>query len=303
MSWSVNGASVIDSARGVVWTWDRNNVFSVGWDLNPLAMQLGAGADTVRDNLAGARDNFLVPLGITYRNQVYPASGLAGHAPEDDYTLYFNQDFRNWVQTGIGPVREVGDPNQGNPVRWSYHYATVPPEMYGLSNSAVQWWHDNVFNNSAISDPAAYEAKLIADWRAEYFRRGGTQSFSDLQVMEYVASGLFPEIGGGFTGTSSTESSAVSNATDNPNYTGSLIPPIPGSDILTGSANVPNPSNAGPASNNAYPISLGAPNVSVNMGAPIVNPSNPLVTADGKANWLLIAAIAVGVYLVMGGNK
>jgi hypothetical protein len=302
MSWSVSGASVIDSARGVVWTWDRNNVFAVGWDLNPLALQIGAGADTVRDNLAGARDNFLVPLGTTYRNQVYPASGLAGHPPEDDYSLYYNADFRTWVQTGIGPVREMGDPMQGNAVRWSYHSATVPPEMYGLSNGAVQWWHDNVFNNSAISDPSSYEAKLINDWRAEYARRGGTLALSDLQVMEYIASGLFPELGGGFAGTGATES-AASTASQDPFYTGSLIPPIPGSDILSGSANVPSPSNSGPASNNAWPISLGAPNVSVNMGAPLVQPASPLVTADGKTNWLLIAAIAVGVYLVMGGNK
>jgi hypothetical protein len=305
MAWSFSGASVIDSTRGVVFTFDRSNIFAVGWDLNPLAMQIGAGADTVRDNLSAARDYYLQPLMATYRTRVYPQSGLAGHPPEDDYSLYYNGDFQTWVQTGIGPVREIGDPNQGNQVRWSYHYATVPPEMYGLSNSGVQWWHDNVFNNSAISDPAAYEAKLIADWRAEYVRRGGTQSFSDLQVMEYIAAGTFPELGAGFTGTTSTPAydpttgySALPSNTDPTG--GYLLPPIPGSDVLSGSANVPNPADSGPASNNAFPISLGAPNVSVNMGAPIINPATgqPVTAATGP-NWLLIAALAVGVYLVM----
>jgi hypothetical protein len=104
--WTASGTSVYADGRRV-WTWDTENLFDVGWDLNPLAMQIGAGADGVRDSLSAARDAFMQPLASQYRFQVYPASGYTGHAPEDDYSLYLNQDFETWVRTGQVPVPQA----------------------------------------------------------------------------------------------------------------------------------------------------------------------------------------------------
>lgn len=107
MAWSANGPSVIDSARGTVWTWDTGKLLQYPGDLNPLAMQLGAGADGVRDSLARARDNFSQPLFAQYRAAVVALGGSGFHAPEDDFSLLNSQAFQEWLQTGQLPVPQA----------------------------------------------------------------------------------------------------------------------------------------------------------------------------------------------------
>ena len=225
----------------------------------------------------------------------------------------------------LNPADWQGDAlgNYSGP-RWSYHNARPPAAMYDLSDGAVRWWHDNVYDNAALADPQAYAQKLIGDWRTEFARRGGRSNETDTDVMEWVADGTFPipqntierydeaarQLALSQGQTDSTDQWLIdygyahgspTASSGNPSfYSGALIPPIPGSDVLTGQANVPSPANSGPASNNAYPITLGAPNVSVNMGAPLAGTT---AAAAAQTNWLLIAAVAVGVYLLMGGNK
>lgn len=72
-----------------------DNVFD-SWDLNPLAQQVGGGADGVRDRLATERDAFLQP-----RMQQYRTSGVK--AAEDDATLFNDDGFRSFVQSGQLP--------------------------------------------------------------------------------------------------------------------------------------------------------------------------------------------------------
>jgi hypothetical protein len=102
MGWTASGSTVLADGQ-VRWTWTTGNLFD-SWDLNPLAMQIGAGADGVRDSLAEARDNLFQPLANQYRTQIYPASGFAGHAAEDDASLWNDPAFRDWVQTGRVPI-------------------------------------------------------------------------------------------------------------------------------------------------------------------------------------------------------
>jgi hypothetical protein len=131
MAWSSSGTSVL--ADGAVrWTWNPANLFTVGWDLNPLAMQIGAGAGGVRDSLSDARDHLFQPLANQYRTQVYPASGYGGHAPEDDYSLYNNADFQNWVLTGQVPIPQAAiDTYQADLIRQT---AAAKPAGIPLNN-------------------------------------------------------------------------------------------------------------------------------------------------------------------------
>lgn len=125
--WSSSGITVYADGSPR-WTWNTDNVFSVGWDLNPLAMQIGAGADGVRDSLGESRDHFLQPLMQQYRFSVYPASGFGGHAAEDDFSLYHDAAFQNWVQTGAVPVPQQSiDDYQKNLI--SQVAAAPPPGM------------------------------------------------------------------------------------------------------------------------------------------------------------------------------
>lgn len=89
--------------------WNADNVFD-SWDLNPLAQQVGAGADGVRDTLAQKRDEYLQPLMQQYRSQY---SG-ANHAAEDDQSLFNNNDFQNFVKTGQGPNTNTSVTQQWN---------------------------------------------------------------------------------------------------------------------------------------------------------------------------------------------
>ena len=81
--------------------WNTDNVFQYGNDLNPLAMQVGAGADGVRDTLAQKRDDFLQPLYQNYRNAAAQA-GTRSNA--SDAELFGSQDFQNYVQSGQRPA-------------------------------------------------------------------------------------------------------------------------------------------------------------------------------------------------------
>jgi hypothetical protein len=217
----------------------------------------------------------------------------------------------------LNPADWQGDAlgNYNGP-RWSYHLARPPAAMYELSDGAVRWWHDNVYDNAALSDPQGYAQKLINDWRAEFVRRGGVPNQTDADVMEYVAAGSFPVVQNTIN---AWEQDAISYArsagqTDQSDqvlidwaathglpapsgggtyYSGALIPPIPGSDVLNGSANLPTSATSGPASNNAFAVGPGAPATAVNMGA------GPFVDSTGRVNWILVAAVAAGVYLLM----
>lgn len=86
--------------------WDANNVFN-DWDLNPLAMQVGGGADGVRDTLATKRDAFLQPLMSDYRQR---AGVGQGGAAADDYSLFNDQGFRSFVQSGQLPQQQPAQP-------------------------------------------------------------------------------------------------------------------------------------------------------------------------------------------------
>lgn len=74
--------------------WNADNVFK-SWDLNPLAQEIGAGADGVRDTLAANRDAFLQPYMARYRQTVG-----AGNSADDDQGLFNDEDFQNYVRTG-----------------------------------------------------------------------------------------------------------------------------------------------------------------------------------------------------------
>jgi hypothetical protein len=82
---------------GSSFQWNKDNIFQYGDDLNPLAQQVGGGADGVRDSLAESRDAFIRPYMQTYRGQVGTGSGRAA---EDDATLSRDPRFRSYVQTG-----------------------------------------------------------------------------------------------------------------------------------------------------------------------------------------------------------
>jgi hypothetical protein len=84
---------------GSDYQWNANNVFN-SWDLNPLAQQIGAGADGVRDTLSTSRDAFLQPLYQQYRSQVGVGDGKAA---ADDQTLFNDQNFQNFAKTGQLP--------------------------------------------------------------------------------------------------------------------------------------------------------------------------------------------------------
>lgn len=131
MGWTASGSSVLADGQ-VRWTWTPGNLFD-SWDLNPLAMQIGAGADGVRDALSDARNNLFQPLARQYRSQIYPASGQTGHAPEDDQSLFYDDDFRAWAQTGRVPIGQaVIDDYQRNLIAG---VAAAPPPGIPLNNS------------------------------------------------------------------------------------------------------------------------------------------------------------------------
>jgi hypothetical protein len=156
------------------WTWNTDNVFSVGWDLNPLAMQIGAGADGVRDSLAEARDHFIQPLMSQYRFTVYPASGFGGHAAEDDYTLYHDEGFRTWVQTGQVPIpQQALDDYQKNLIA---QVAAAPPPGMPLNNAGgIDQTDANVISwlESARREHATDRESHCADPGLRHFQRNG----------------------------------------------------------------------------------------------------------------------------------
>jgi hypothetical protein len=88
--------SVTPKNTAADYQFSADNVFN-SWDLNPLAQQIGGGADGVRDTLASKRDAYLQPLMQQYRAAAGPGDG---HAAEDDATLFNNDQFRNFVRTG-----------------------------------------------------------------------------------------------------------------------------------------------------------------------------------------------------------
>jgi hypothetical protein len=88
--------------------WNADNVFK-DWDLNPLAMEVGAGADGVRDTLATKRDAFLQPYAADYRQKVG-----AGNSNDDDYGLWQDNDFREFVRTGQTSKGYAPDNNNNN---------------------------------------------------------------------------------------------------------------------------------------------------------------------------------------------
>lgn len=91
--------------------WNTGNVFN-NWDLNPLAQEIGGGAEGVRDELSDSRNAFLQPKMAEYRN----AMGVGnGGAAADDQTLFNDQQFRSYVQTGQMPVNPNAPPAQ----QWS----------------------------------------------------------------------------------------------------------------------------------------------------------------------------------------
>jgi hypothetical protein len=81
--------------------WNADNIFNEqdgGWDLNPLAMKVGAGADGVRDTLSAKRDAFLQPKMNAYRQAVGP-----GRADATDTNLFNDENFRGYVKSGTLP--------------------------------------------------------------------------------------------------------------------------------------------------------------------------------------------------------
>lgn len=95
---------------------NANNVFSTGWDLNPVSQQTGI----ARDDLAQQRDAYLQPLYQQYRSAVGVGGG-AGHAAADDQSLFNDSNFQNFVQTGQVPTAPGGGGNGSSSVtaQWS----------------------------------------------------------------------------------------------------------------------------------------------------------------------------------------
>jgi hypothetical protein len=212
--------------------------------------------------------------------------------------------------------------------RWSLSLARPPASMYQLSDAAVRWWHDNVFDNANVTDPQAYSQKLINDWRAEAVRRGITPDQTDVDVMEYVASGTFPQPAGStdayqqqllaaaranpslvdqslISGSGQVDASdanvlawlqqqgvPLQPSSGSPYYSPSFGPPVPG--VISGQVNMPSSANSGPASANAYPVGPAATNTAVNQGAPLA------LFGSSGGSWIWLVAAAAAIYLLAG---
>lgn len=99
---------------------NANNVFD-NWDLNPLANQIGGGADGVRDTLATQRDAYLQPLMQQYRQQ----RGVGdGRAAADDAGLFHDQGFQSFVQTGSMQNAIASAQNGGGASRDQYNISS-----------------------------------------------------------------------------------------------------------------------------------------------------------------------------------
>lgn len=243
MAWSTSGTSVLADGQ-VRWTWTPANLFSVGWDLNPLAMQIGAGADGVRDSLAEARDALLQPLANQYRTQVFPASGYGGHAAEDDFSLFNNSDFQTWVQTGQVPVPQAAiDSYQQTLIR---QVAAAPPPGMPLNND------------------------------------GGIDQ-GDANVIDWLAA----------HGVATLPQSK-------------LIEPIPGSNVFTGTINLPSAKNTGALT--STPALAGVMAAANGTGAGYsYGGAVPGVAGVGSGlnsnTLVLLAAAAAAYYLLTKGNR
>lgn len=76
---------------------NSENVWDHLGDLNPLAMQVGQGADGVRDNLSAQRDAFLQPWEQKYRD----ARGAQGQKVDaTSANVYGDAGFQNFVRSG-----------------------------------------------------------------------------------------------------------------------------------------------------------------------------------------------------------
>jgi hypothetical protein len=94
--------------------WNADNVFK-DWDLNPLAMEVGAGADGVRDTLATKRDAFLQPYAADYRQKVG-----AGNSNDDDYGLWQDNDFRTGqTSKGYAPDNNNNNNSSSTTQQWT----------------------------------------------------------------------------------------------------------------------------------------------------------------------------------------
>jgi hypothetical protein len=80
--------------------WNADNAFN-SWDLNPLANQIGGGADGVRDTLSDSRNAYLQPLMQQYRQGM---TSQGGKAAEDDQSLYGDAGFQSFAKTGQLPT-------------------------------------------------------------------------------------------------------------------------------------------------------------------------------------------------------
>lgn len=103
-----------NAASGYKWTAD--NVFD-NWDLNPLAQQIGAGADGVRDTLSSGRDAFLQPKYSAYRDAL---TAQGQKVSSSDADLWGNEGFQNYVRSGQLPANAT--PTQ----QWNAQPAQAP---------------------------------------------------------------------------------------------------------------------------------------------------------------------------------
>jgi hypothetical protein len=103
MAWSYTGANVYDTTQPdkPAYAFNAGNVFN-SWDLNPLAQQIGAGADGVRDSLASARDAFLDPYKAQYRQAALQSGTFKADAT--DQALFNSPEFQAFVKTGQTPL-------------------------------------------------------------------------------------------------------------------------------------------------------------------------------------------------------
>lgn len=102
---------------GAGYQWNADNAFN-SWDLNPLAQEVGGGADGVRDTLASNRDAYLKPYYANYR-----AAVGEGNSADDDYGLFNDSKFQNYVRTGELPTQQPQTVTQA----WSGNTGYAPP--------------------------------------------------------------------------------------------------------------------------------------------------------------------------------
>jgi len=157
--------------------WNKGNVFD-SWDLNPLAQQIGGGANGVRDTLSTSRDAFLQPMMKEYRDKAMQGGW---RADEGDEGLFNSEEFRNYVQTGQMPTNPNAPPSQ----QWAQSSSSSSgADDSGRRNELFDLLMQRIKapTNPGADDPiirrqadafSAQQTRASRDWLADMAEKGG----------------------------------------------------------------------------------------------------------------------------------